>query len=140
MGRASRWISRGLDAYRIRFLDLARRHLPKQVRGDFDRSVLELPLFEHVSQQRKLQRSKPFGPVESQLGRYFDDAADVLRQHDDFGQLTIRRPPKQDRLGFPAGVPRWRFTTICMGAWLSVDSRSKRLELFGLLAAKSSHA
>src|SRR5204862_4281254 len=55
------------------------------------------------SQQRELQRSKPSGPVESQLGRYFDDAADVLRQHDDFGQLTIRRHQNIFDLDFQQG-------------------------------------
>jgi len=43
-----------------RFLDLARRHLPKQVRGDFDRSVLSFPLFEHVPNKRKLTAEQTF--------------------------------------------------------------------------------
>ncbi len=35
--------------------------------------------------------SKHSGPVESQLGRFFDVAADVLRQHHDSGQFAVRR-------------------------------------------------
>src|SRR6266850_5537708 len=140
MGRAPRRFSRGLGAKWKQFPDVARRHLPKQIWGDFDGPIVERPLFEHISQQRKLQWRKHSGPVESQLGRYFHVAADVLRQHHDRGQFAVRGPSKHLRFGFPAWVPCWRFTAIFVGTWLPVDSRSERPEFFRFPTAKSAYS
>src|SRR5882724_6062049 len=90
MGCTPRRISRGLDSNRGRFPDVAGRHLSEQIRGDFNGPIAERTLFEHLSQQRKLQRRKHSGPVESQLGRFLHVAADVLREHNDFTGFEVQ--------------------------------------------------
>src|ERR1700731_2710077 len=136
-GWDARRVSRGLDTGGCQFFDFARRYLSQQVWGNAHSPAPKRTLFEHLPQQRKLQRGKHPGPVESQLRGFFHVAADVLRQHHHRRQFAVRRPPEYFRHGFPAWISCRRLTAVCMGTGLPVNPRPERFEFLRFATAKS---